>query len=123
MKDGPKLSREEIGEAFFNNVLKLNELFVNKNKRVIFIANIPASNQNEEDGADYWRILHMDDINAIYIRASQKAGFAFISMYELLLSHINENDITLDSLLCDGLHPNDEGYKIMYGILKKQFGI
>ena len=122
MKDGPKRSREEIGEEFYNNILKLNDLFVNKSKKVIFIANIPASNQNEQDGADYWRILHMNDINDIYKQACKKAGFAFISMYDLFLSYIENNGIELDTLLRDGLHPNDDGYKAMYTILKNELG-
>ena len=64
--DGERQSREEWGKIFHDHILQLNAMLKEKGKKFIFMANIPASKANEEDGADYWRILHMDDINAIY---------------------------------------------------------
>lgn len=123
MKTGEKITREAWGLAFYQNILKLNELFVKNNKKVIFMANIPASAENEKDGADYWRILHMNDINDIYKKASAEKGFTLISLYDLLSSYIKENDLSIDSLLKDGLHPNDDGYKIMYQLLVKELEV
>lgn len=115
---GDRREREEFGKAFYGNVLRLSETFSAKGKNVVLVANIPASSQNEQDANDYWRILHMDDINEIYKRAQNKAGFNFISMYELFSNYLKENDVALNSLLKDGLHPNDEGYRVMFGLIK-----
>ena len=123
MKNAPKRSRDELAEEFYRNVLKLNEMLVTKNKRFILVANIPASVQNEKDGADFWRILHMNDINDIYKRASETAGFAFISMYDLMTDYLEKSGIELDTLLRDGLHPNDEGYRVMFDLICRALGV
>ncbi len=123
LSTGDKKTPDELKLAFYNNILKLNELFVKNNKKVIFMANIPASAENEKDGADYWRILHMNDINDLYKKASAEKGFALISLYDLFSSYIKENDLSLDALLKDGLHPNDDGYKIMYQLLVKELEV
>ena len=120
---GQKQNREEFAEAFYRNILNLNERFTERNQKVIFVSNIPASEQNEKDGGDYWRILHMNDINDIYKRASASAGFPLISMYDAFTDYIKENRIELNSLLADGLHPNDDGYKVMFGLLCRELGI
>ena len=123
MCEGEKLSPEELGKQVYQMILKLNELLKNSGKGYIFIANIPAAPENEIDGENYWRILHMCDISAIYKKAQQKAGFTFISMYDKFSDYLKQNGIELDSVLCDGIHPNDEGYKIMFNLLTKELNI
>ncbi len=118
---GYKPSREELGEAFYRNVEKLYELLTATGKEFVLVANIPAAQFKEESGEKFWRILHMDDINAIYKKAAEKYGFAFISMYDLFTEYCKTNQITVDSLLGDGLHPNDQGYDVMYDLLLSEF--
>ena len=119
---GDAPSREEWGKVFYDAVLALNEKFEERGIPVIFVANLPAAQSNEVDGATYYRILHMDDINAIYKRARMAAGFALISMYDLVTDYVNEKGILVDALLCDGLHPSDEGYKVMFSLLCEALG-
>ena len=83
----------------------------------IFMANIPASAKNEEDGADNWRIIHMNDINDLDKETSAALDFPLVSLYDAFCDYIDENGIELDSLLADGLHPNDEGYRVMFGLI------
>lgn len=123
---GSKPTREELGTQFYNNIVKLYDMFVQIGKDVIFVANIPASAANEKDGETFWRILHMDDINTIYRHAAEKLNFPFISLYDLFTEYCESNSIMIDSLLCDGLHPNDQGYDVMYDLICKElrlFGI
>ena len=117
---GKKLSREELGTQFYNNILKLYGMFKASGKEVIFVANIPASASNERDGDYFWRILHMDDINVIYKRAAESLGFPLISLYDRFTEYCETNNIAVDSLLCDGLHPNDSGYDVMYELILKE---
>lgn len=119
---GDAPSREEWGKVFYDAVLTLNEKFEEKKIPVIFVANLPAAKSNEVDGETYYRILHMDDINAIYKRARMAAGFALISMYDLVNAYVKEKGILVDELLCDGLHPSDEGYKVMFSLLCEALG-
>ncbi len=114
---GDAPSRECWGKVFYDCVIELNGLFEKKGIPVIFVANLPAAQSNEVDGETYYRILHMDDINEIYKRASERAGFALISMYDLVDAYVKEKGILVDALLCDGLHPSDEGYKVMFSLL------
>ena len=119
---GDAPSREEWGKVFYDAVLQLNEKFEERDIPVIFVANLPAAQSNEVDGETYYRILHMDDINEIYKRARKAAGFALVSMYDLVTDYVNEKGILVDALLCDGLHPSDEGYKVMFSLLCEALG-
>lgn len=120
---GPKKSVGEHKEIFYNNIIKLHNMFKEVGVDVIFVANIPAPVANEKDGPDYWRIIHMNDINDIYMKAAVNCGFPFISMYQQFLEYCDLKDITVDSLIADGLHPNDKGYEVMFKLLLKELGL
>lgn len=120
---GPRQTKEERIEQVYSAILELNGMFKKINKKVIFVANIPAADKCEQDGPDYWRIIHMNDINDIYKRASDAEGFPLISMYDLFIEFTKERCIDFESLLRDGLHPNDEGYSVMFHLFKCALGI
>ena len=107
--------------CFYRNVKKLNGMIAERGIPVIFMANIPASEANERDGADYWRILHMCDINDAYRRLEREVGATVVSLYEAFTAYCENNQLALDSLLCDGLHPNNDGYRAMYGLIIEAF--
>ena len=119
---GERPSREEWGKRVFDLILTLHEKLLAAKKRVIFVANLPAAQENEKDGENFYRILHMDDINEIYKRASERAGFALISMYDLVAAFVQEKGILVDEILADGLHPSDEGYRVMFSLLCEALG-
>lgn len=121
--DAPKHTKREHMEEFYRNIIKLYDKFQEAGKDVIFVANIPASAENEKDGSDYWRIFHMNDVNDIYMKASVVCNFPFISMYSKFLEYCDLKGITVDSLLADGLHPNDDGYDVMFKLIMKELGI
>ena len=122
-EDGPKHTKHEHMEIFYNNIIKLHNMLKEADKDVIFIANIPASKENEMDGENYWRIFHMNDVNNLYMKASVQCGFPLISMYLKLKEYCNLKDISVESLLTDGLHPNDKGYDIMFSLIMNELGI
>lgn len=121
-KDAPMRDRKEMLDEFYGNILKLHEKFKATGKDFIMAVNIPASAANEKDGPDLWRILHMNDLNDLYTMASIECGFPFISMYSLFIEDCKNRGIDFESLLCDGLHPSDEGYDVMYRLFMKEFG-
>jgi len=122
-QSGEKKSKQEYMEAFYNNIKALYEKFKIAGKDVIFCANIPASANNEKDGENYWRIFHMCDVSDLYLKASIECGFPFISMYNAFLNYCEMKNIPLDSLLKDGLHPNDEGYDVMFKLIMDEIGL
>lgn len=119
----PRHTRQEHMEIFYQNILKLHERLKATGKEYILVANIPASAENEKDGPDYYRLLHMNDICDLYTKAAAECGFVLIRMYDLFLQYCKEKGITVDSLLCDGLHPNDAGYDVMYELLLEELGL
>ena len=121
--DVPKHTKREHMELFYQNIITLYEKFKAANKDVIFVANIPASAVNEKDGIDYWRLFHMNDVQDLYMKASINCGFPLIRLYTLFLDYCEQMDITVDSLLADGCHPNDAGYDVMFALLMNEFGI
>jgi lysophospholipase L1-like esterase len=121
--EGPKREREEFLQDLYGKILLLANKFDASGKKYILVSNIPAAPRNEEDGELYWRILHMDDINRLYKKAAGELGFAHISMYDRFSEYIKEQRMEIDSLLGDGLHPNDEGYRVMFKLISEALGI
>lgn len=115
--DGPKRTYQQHCSRFYENIIKLNGMLRTAEKDFIFIANIPAAATDELDGETYWRIMHMDDINNLYKKAHKALGFPFISLYDLFSDYCDRHGITVDSLLIDGLHPNDRGYDVMFQLI------
>ena len=122
MKTGAKRDRNEMIDTFYSNILALDAKFRAAGVPVIFVANIPAAAENEKDGADYWRILHMKDIADLYKLASAERGFALISLYDAMNEYLRRTGKPLESLLGDGLHPNNDGYDVMLRLLLDALG-
>lgn len=113
----------EHKQAFYKNILTLNAKFQAAGKAVVFIANIPASAENEQDGPDYARLFHMWDVCDMYTKASHEAGFALIRLYELFLADCEARGVDYSTLLGDGLHPNDSGYDVMFRLILGETGL
>lgn len=114
---GEKPAREIFLQEFYDKVKKLHGMFSDTGIPTILMANIPASEENEQDGVDYWRILHMPDINDTYKKLAQEQGATVLSLYDLMAAYCAAENVSIDELLADGLHPNDRGYKVMFDLL------
>ena len=122
--DGGERPQKEIFlQQLYDKIKVMYGLFENTGIPTVFVANIPASEKNEQDGADYWRILHMSDINDSYKRLARECGANVLSLYDLFSDYCRKNDRCVDDLLCDGLHPNDKGYALIFDLLVNAFGI
>ena len=119
--EGVHPTREEQMRFVYDKILALDEKMKNSGKDYIFVANIPAF--NEEDTPDAWRIIHMNDIHNLYVKAACEHGFAFVDLYTLFNDYCEVHGRSVNSYLADGLHPTDEGYEVMYRLLMKEFGI
>ena len=121
--ENPQHTKEEHMRIFYDNIVKLHGMFKEANKKVVFVANIPASRGNENDGTDFRRIFHMCDVHNMYTKASFECGFPLISMYKRFSEYCEDKGITVDSLLVDGLHPSNAGYDVMFKLLMDEIGI
>ena len=129
LKDAPMRSREKQMERFYGHLMQLWQTFVDAGKadKVIFMANIPASANNEKDNLTcekpYVRFFHMNDLCDMYTKASLELGFPLIRMYALFLGYCEDRGIAVESLLADGLHPNDNGYRVMFKLITEELGV
>lgn len=119
----PRHTRRAHMEQFYQNIILLNNKFVAARKEVIFVANIPASAKNENGREDLLRLFHMNDVHELYVKASIACGFPLISLYTLFAQWCDSRNVSIDSLLDDGLHPNDAGHDVIFTLLINELGL
>ena len=90
----------------------------NYGKDLIIMACIPASIGNEKT----FRV-HMEDVHNALRNISCENKIPFISVYNLFIDYCSNTGIKIDTLLSDGLHPTDEGYKVMFQLISNAMGI
>ncbi len=102
----------------FSNLRNFVNYSNNLGKKVILMSNIPASLSNE---ANY--SVHMEDIDNRINYLATTLNTEYVSLFKLMKQYLKYTDTTLDSILNDGLHPNDNGYKIMFELISNSLGI
>lgn len=117
-----RLTREEMADRFYSNILTLHSKFKSIGIPVIFVANIPATAENEAGKSHLWRILHMKDICELYKLASIESNFPLIPLYDRMNEYLSRTKIPLEQLLPDGLHPSDEGHAVMLELMLDELG-
>ena len=122
-RNAPMHTREEHMRNFYGHILELHDRFLAAEKDVVFIANIPASAENERGTSEYARLFHMCDVSDMYAKAAAERGFAFIDLYNDLLAWCDAHKEVPDSFLCDGLHPNDRGHALMFRLIMAETGL
>lgn len=108
-----------IKDLLRKRIINIYNYITNYGKKVIFMANIPSSIKNEESQT----VIHMEDINNIIMGACSSLGIEYISLYNDFIDYCENTGVTIDSLLVDGLHPNDKGYDVMLNIILKRLGL
>ena len=120
---GEKPDRDAFLKELYDQIKRMYYLFENTGIPTIFVANIPASEENEHDGVNYWRILHMSDISDCYKKLGRECGANVLSLYDLFSDYCREKHCCVDTFLADGLHPNDQGYQLIFDLLVKAFAV
>jgi len=116
-------TREAHMRLTYERMVALYQKFAQKGKDVVFVANIPAGLPSERDGTEYRRLLHMNDIQDLWIKASLENDFPLICLYTKFRNYCQYTGTDLNSLLDDTLHPNDRGYEIMFSLLMEELGL
>lgn len=105
-------------ESFYTDMNDTIKTIKNYGKDLIIMACIPASIENEKT----FRI-HMEDVHNALRNISCENKIPFISVYNLFIDYCSKKGIKIDTLLSDGLHPNNEGYKVMFQLISNAMGI
>ena len=96
-----------------------------RNIKFIPMCSLPASLNDEEreNGTFNVRYRHMDDIENVISAFSVDNKLEFIDLYEKVYMYCMTKDISINSLLADGLHPNDNGYYLMFRFITHCLGV
>ena len=65
----------------------------------------------------------MEDVNHIISRFAEDNNLQYIDFFEPFYDYALARNIEIDELFADGLHPNDDGYYVMYRIFMKSIGL
>lgn len=105
--------------TIYQSIVALYEKAQANNQKIIFMSAPPTSVANETENNF---IVHMEDIDNLYNYVNNTLNVGYISIYKHFLNYCREHNIEIDTLLADGLHPNDEGYKLMFEIILENLG-
>lgn len=75
------------------------------------------------DVDDNNKIFKMSEVDQTLNDLAKEKKLMFISNFKAFLKHVDEFNSSIESLLSDGLHPNDEGYKVMYRNIVKNLDL
>lgn len=79
--------------------------------KVLLCSPIPASTENEEQ-TDH--AASCFELNGVVQRVCASYSMPFVNMYNEVFFYAMDHGMDYDSLLPDGVHPNDELYRIMF---------
>ena len=65
----------------------------------------------------------MEDVDNAVEEVAGTYGIKHISFYREVMKYCDYRNVSVDTLLADGLHPNDLGYKLMLRILLNELGV
>lgn len=111
---------ESTTKRLYDDLKKVVTRLEDDGKRVILMSNIPASVKNEK-GSNI--LFHMEDVDNVIAKLSKDLNKEYISLFKLFNCYCDAKNITIDSLLVDGLHPNDNGYGVMFELICNNLGI
>jgi lysophospholipase L1-like esterase len=117
--------RQKTLSTIYQSIVDLYEKAQANNQRIIFMSAPPASVENEmieDENGKHIFIIHMEDIDNLYNYVNNTLNVGYISIYKAFLNYCRDTGISVDALLADGLHPNDEGYKLMFEIVLENLG-
>lgn len=106
-------------EEFDLNMTTIINYILGKGKKLLLMSSLPASLSNENDGTQHF---NMEDVNNSLCNFANNYNLWFVSLYNEVNKYLRNSKISLDSILGDGLHPNDEGYNLMYELLLENLG-
>lgn len=91
-----------------------------KSKELILFCSSPTSKTDDEKSSHK---LKMQRIVTCISKVAEENNIRFVNQYNYLSMYCKEKDVDINSLLKDGLHPNDTGYELMYYNACKELNI
>lgn len=115
----PNSSSDDVYEL--ENNLKLIYLSIlDRGANPVLLSSTPASISNE---VDLERDFDKGDVDSAVMAAASTFGYEHIDVYNYILEYCELTDTPIDSLLADGVHPNDEGYRLAFNYISRKIGV
>lgn len=115
--------RNTVGRTLAQYIEYLNQIVQRAKlagQKIILMSPIPASVANENQATINF---HMEDVEHAIRFVTQQNGVPFLNLYRKYIEYCDQHNITVDSLLLDGLHPNDTGYDVLFELITNEFDI
>ena len=109
-------------DTTYTQIKNIYNAITAKGKKCILMSEIPvsAANESKYNTQDY----HSEDVDIIYQKIASELDIEYISLFKLMSNYCTEHGITIDTLLApDGLHPNDNGYDVIFGLVSNALGV
>lgn len=92
---------------------------------VLLCSSIPATAAHEEQTSEGEPLYpsHIFEYNGVLQRLASEYSMAYFNLYDAIYYYVRQNNLNLSTLLPDGLHPNDEMYRIMFYEYLKGFNL
>lgn len=104
----------------YADMITISQYCEDRGIKFIPMCSIPANNTDETENTP--RAFHMDKVNHILTAFAYDYQYELIDLYTEFYRFCNFDDTTLSSYLTDGLHPNDNGYYIMFRLICDKLG-
>ena len=115
----PNSSSDDVYEL--ENNLKLIYLSIlDRGANPVLLSSTPASISNE---VDIQRDFDKGDVDSAAMAAASTFGYEHIDVYNYILEYCELTGTSIDSLLADGVHPNDEGYRLAFNYISRKIGV
>lgn len=88
--------------------------------KFVLMSAIPATVSGDNDSIRYFG---MYDVDQAIRELANEHGIYHISNYDAFLKYAEYRNIDMDTLLSDGLHPNDAGYDVMFRNIVRELGL
>lgn len=108
-RDGITTKAEALNN-FYDNITSIVKYCHDNNVNVILASPIPASADNEAEN----RLCHIFELNGVLQKVASENNIEYINLYNEVYYYFADKDLDMSAYYADGLHPNDELYKIMY---------
>ena len=123
---GPRVSLE-LYEANLRNFV---QTLKSKNARVVLMTSNPlrwTPKLREMYGKPPYQPENVDGFNAPLApyceaarRVAREEGAELLDIQQTFVEHAQKRSVTVDSLLSDGMHPNDDGHRIEADLLRER---
>lgn len=101
----------------YQNLLDIYHNITVRGKKVIFMSSIPAKISNESN-----KVFHMEDVDVVISCVASTLNCEYVSLYKLFIEYCKTRNVDMDTLMTDEVHPNDEGYDVMFYLVCNALG-